>query len=132
MMLYCNIFKVPRSFRRLQLAGGSRPCFGNRPAQAPAAPPHQHAGHREYQRKRPGQEHDELPDRPAVTAFMDPAYPPCGAVAGEWSASLNRAVAIVDRDGDDLAPFPVAQLHAPDRAGTARTALTTPRAWARG
>src|SRR5262245_13480115 len=106
-----------RSFRRLQLAAVGGATRRDVPAAPSASPPHDDSGHDKYQREHAGQEHDELPDRPAVAALVDPAYPLRRAVAGERAGqTLDRAAAVIDGNGRDLAALGIAQLHAPDRA----------------
>src|SRR5262249_41390964 len=124
------------SFRRLQLAAASGAARRDLPAAPSAPPPHDDSGHGKYQREHTGQEHDELPDRPAVAALVDPAYPLRRAVAGERAGQTrDRAATVVDGHGRDLVALGIAQLHAPDRADVScalASALlfSTPRATA--
>src|SRR5262245_25999428 len=88
------------SFRRLQLAAVGGAARRDLPAAPPAPPPHDDSGHDKYQREHAGQEHDELPDRPAVAALVDPTYPLRRAVAGERAGqTLDGAAAIIDGNG---------------------------------
>src|SRR5262245_1475309 len=106
------------SFRRLQLAASGGAARRDLPTAPSAPPPHDDSGHGKYQREHAGQEHDELPDRPAVAALVDPAYPLRRAVAGERAGQTrDRAAAVIDGNARDLAALGVAQLHAPDRTG---------------
>src|SRR5262245_15505728 len=124
------------SFRRLQLAAAGGATRRDLPAAPSAPPPHDDSGHGKYQREHTGQEHDELPDRPAVAALVDPAYPLRRAIAGERARQTrDRAAAVVDGNGRDLVALGIAQLHAPDRADVScalASALlfSTPRATA--
>src|SRR5215475_4123667 len=105
------------SFRRLQLAAAGGATRRDLPAAPSAPPPHDDSGHGKYQREHAGQKHDELPDRPAVAALVDPAYPLRRTVAGERvGQTRDRAAAVVDGHGRDLVALGIAQLHAPPRA----------------